>query len=195
MDTVINDSFELSRKINDCLEGIQIPNQDSHLFSTLFHNIVVEYQRSIAVLTKEALYGSACCLVRPLFESYVKGLWFYKCATENDFLMLRKDKFKKIFNDLVKDIENIENLGLIKAKERYWRNLNSLTHTGTAQLARRIYNNEIRNAYSNDFMVQTLKFSNMYALLSCGELAEISSSESCQKQFSTICSEMWAKFK
>ncbi len=88
-------------------------------------------------MCERQLYGSAASLLCCVFESYVKGLWFAEFANESDFDKLRSDEFKKDFFKMVNALENKNNNGLKTAKERYWPNLNSFTHSGTAQLSRR----------------------------------------------------------
>ncbi len=189
MEQSIKLSYDLSVQLNKILEGVDINNIDKNLFPSLFHSTVIEHHRSIIVLIEKGLFSSASTLLRPLFEAYVKGLWFSECASEKDFDELREDKFNKMFKDLVSDIEIKKPLGLEKQKQLYWRVLNSLTHTGTAQLSRKISNDEIKNSHDTEFLKQTLNFSSNYALLSCGELARISGNSNTQSNFLSIANE------
>ncbi|BCV61607.1 DUF6988 family protein [Shewanella algae] len=143
MNESVKKAYDLSVAINSALEGVQIPNKDSHFLPTLFHSTVIEHHRSIVTLIDKSLHGSASALVRPLFESYVKGLWFSTCASQSDFNKLRKDKFEKKFGDLVSDIDKVNNNGLAKPKKNYWPTLNSLTHSGAAQLGRKYSGDKI----------------------------------------------------
>jgi len=189
LNTVISASLQLSRDINHSLEGIQMGADDKSLFPSLFHSLVIEHHRSIVVLVENCLYSSASSLVRCLFEAYVKGLWFAKCAKESDFEQLREDSFNKDFYKLVKGIDKVSNNGLSTAKERYWPNLNSLTHGGTAQLCRRLNGDEITSNFDEVFIKSILKFSDSFALLACGELVEISRDANAQKAFCRIIDE------
>jgi hypothetical protein len=185
----IKSAYDLSVNLNKALEGIDIENQDSLLFPALFHSTVIEHHRSIILLVEKKLYCSASTLLRPLFEAYVKGLWFSKCASDKDFNKLRNDKFQKTFSDLVSDIEKVSPLGLAKQKEDYWKTLNSLTHTGTAQLSRKLSGENITNGHDLEFIKQVLNFSSNYALLACGELAAISKNTTSQASFLSVAKE------
>ena len=189
MQNYIKSAYDLSVKLNKSLEGIDIDNEESLVFPSLFHSIAIEHHRSIILLVEKKLYCSASTLLRPLFEAYVKGLWISKCATEKDFIKLRKDKFQKTFAVLVTDIEKNNPLGLTKQKEDYWKTLNSLTHTGSAQLSRKLHGENITNAHDPEFIKQVLNFSSNYALLACGELAAISNNKSAQASFLSIAKE------
>lgn len=186
MQSAINSSYKLSEEINECLRGISIPGDEASLFSCLFHNIVIEHQRSITVLIEQKLYGSACALVRCLFEAHFKGMWFYECAKEVHFERLREDKFEKPFGQIISELEVIKGPSIAKPKKNYWKSLNSLTHSGPAQLKRRVRDNEIRSNYPENFLKETLVFSESYALISCGELAKISDNRDSQSRFIDI---------
>lgn len=181
--TTIENSLELSKYISKSLEGITTGADDKLLFPGLFHSLVIEHHRSIIVLCERQLYSSAASLIRCIFESYVKGLWFFEFAEESDFEKLRNDDFNKDFFKLVNALENKHNYGLKTAKERYWPNLNSFTHSGTAQLSRRIKDDQIVSNFDDGFIQQVLSFSNTYALLSFGQIAEMSGNVNAQNAF------------
>jgi len=179
----IEKSLELSKGISKSLEGITTDADDKHLFPGLFHSLVIEHHRSIIVLCERQLYSSAASLIRCVFESYVKGLWFSEFAEKCDFDKLRNDAFNTNFFKLINALENKHNNGLKTAKELYWPNLNSLTHSGTAQLSRRIKGDEIVSNFDDEFIQQMLRFTNTYALLSFGQIAEMSCNDNAQKAF------------
>ncbi|KAF7763120.1 hypothetical protein PUND_b0455 [Pseudoalteromonas undina] len=167
-------SLQLSKDINKSLAGLTVKRDDEILFPWLFHSLVIEHHRSIIVLCDNQLYSSASSLIRCVFEAYIKGLWFAEFATESDFEKLKNDKFNKDFYKLVNALENKNKNGIKKAKESYWPNLNSLTHSGAAQLSRRINGTEIVSNFDDEFIQQMLRFSNNYALLSFSEVVEMS---------------------
>jgi hypothetical protein len=184
--TTIEKSLELSKDISKSLDGITTGTDDKSLFPGLFHTLVIEHHRSIIVLCERQLYSSAASLIRCVFESYVKGLWFSEFAKDADFEKLRNDEFNKDFFKLVKALDKKNNNGLKVAKERYWPNLNSFTHSGTAQLSRRIQHDQIVSNFDDGFIQQMLSFTNTYALLSFGEIAGISGNNNALSAFISI---------
>lgn len=174
-------SLQLSKDINKSLAGLTTKRDDKTLFPWLFHSLVIEHHRSIIVLCDNLLYSSASSLIRCVFEAYIKGLWFAEFATESDFEKLKKDEFNKSFYKLVDALEKKNKNGIKNAKERYWPNLNSLTHSGTAQLSRRVNETEIVSNFDDKFIQQMLRFSNNYALLSFSEVVEMSGDCDAQK--------------
>ena len=189
MDSKIKDALKIAAAIDEALDGIQIEKIDSCMIPATFFSTAIEHQRSIAVLTDNRLYGSAASLLRSIFESYVKGLWFELCATEADCNRLRRDKFKKTFNDLIVEVEEKEEKGLFKAKEEMWNTLNSLTHSGLSQLSRRISDTKIGSNYDSEFIKDVLRMSSNYGFLSCIRVAKISMDPEALKKVSNISSE------
>ncbi|MEF1330630.1 DUF6988 family protein [Vibrio sp. M260121] len=179
-------SLGLSKEISQGLEGLTTGSEDRLLFPGLFYSLVIEHHRSVIVLCERQLYSSAASLVRCIFEAYVKGLWFSEFASEEDFAKLRNDTFNKNFYKLVDAIEKKHNNGLKLAKERYWPNLNSFTHSGTAQLSRRVKGDEIISNFDDELISQILMFSNTYAILAFGKIVEMSDDDSAYKVFSAI---------
>jgi hypothetical protein len=192
--STIEKSLALSKDISRSLEGISTDVDDKFLFSGLFHSLVIEHHRSIIVLCERQLYSSAASLIRCVFESYVKALWFAEFAEEADFEKLRNDNFDKKFHKLVNALENKNNNGLKTAKERYWPNLNSLTHSGREQLSRRIKGDEIVSNFDEEFIQQMLSFTNTYALLSFGQIAEMSGNSKAHSAFIAI-ADKYSDFK
>ncbi|KAB7702922.1 hypothetical protein GBN26_03300 [Plesiomonas shigelloides] len=172
--------------IEKSLDNIKFPPTDNVKTSAIFYSISMEHYRSILSLIELNLLSSASALMRPLFESYVKGLWFYYCATDNDIRKLHKDQFNRKFHVLVSDLEKIKPLGLSNAKQNLWPTLNSFTHSGAAQTSRRVSGNQIMSSFSNDFIRDAIAFASNYGLLAACELALISNDKKLQSTVLSI---------
>ncbi|MFB2686533.1 DUF5677 domain-containing protein [Shewanella mangrovisoli] len=171
MKSATDEAYQLSVDINKIHEGLDIPSDDKFFIPSLFHSTVIEHHRSIILLIESKLYSSACTLMRPLFEAYVKGLWFSCCATEKDFEALRKDKFHKTFGSMVTEIDEKKESKLSVPKNNYWKTLNSFTHSGAALLGRKYNEDSITNNHDEELIKNLLDFSANYALLSGCEIS------------------------
>lgn len=170
----VEKAYQLSVDINKCHEGLEISVDDGKFIPSLFHSTVIEHHRSIVLLVERKLYSSACTLLRPLFEAYVKGLWFTHCAQDKDFAALRKDKFNKTFGVMVSEIDTVEGSKLATPKGHYWKTLNSFTHSGAALLGRKYNRDTITNSHDEELIESLLDFSANYALLSGIEVSMLS---------------------
>ena len=173
MESFIESARSISCDLEQSLEALIIPKEDSCLIPAAFYSIAIEHHRSIIELVDRRLIGSASTLMRSLFEAYVKGLWFSKCGKEADFESLRKDKFEKKFYQLIQDIEAVQGVGIGQVKDDYWSLMNSLTHSGLLQLGRRFNEDFIVPNYSDEFKIDTLRFASNYGFLASSKLAEI----------------------
>lgn len=174
MKSLIESAYSIASRLDESLNGIKLRNEEKYIVAASFFSLSLEHHRSTVVLIENGLYGSASTLLRSLFESYIRGIWFFYCSSEKDIEKLRKDKFELSFGKLIEGIEKECGEGVSRAKKESWNALNSLTHSGAAQVNRRSSNTEIQSNYSEEFLRDALKFANNYALLSGGELAKIS---------------------
>lgn len=166
-----DEAYQLSVDINKNLENIEIPSDDKFFIPSLFHSTVIEHHRSIILLIESKLFSSACTLVRPLFEAYVKGLWFSHCAKEKDFNALRKDKFQESFGLMITEVDKKTGSKLYVPKGHYWNKLNSFTHSGAALLSKKYNEDSITNNHDDELLKSLLDFSANYALLSGCEIS------------------------
>ncbi|AZG37079.1 DUF6988 family protein [Shewanella psychromarinicola] len=166
--------------LEKALDRIKLPRSDNVMVSSSYYSICMEHYRSILILLELRLYSSASALLRSLFESYVRGLWFYYCSSDSDITLLKKDKFEKEFGMLVKEIEKNTVAGLLSAKKNNWGTLNGLTHSGAGQVFRRVSDDNISSNFDAGFIEDTMKFANNYGLLAAGQLALISGDKKAQ---------------
>jgi hypothetical protein len=167
----IDEAYQLSVDISNIHEGLDIPIDDKLFIPSLFHSTVIEHHRSIILLIERNLFSSACTLMRPLFEAYVKGEWFSHCAEEKDFNALRKDNFQKTFGLMITEIDKNKGSKLSVPKGHYWGTLNSFTHSGAALLSRKYNEDSITNNHDDKLLKSLLDFSANYALLSGCEIS------------------------
>ncbi len=156
--------------------------EDAHCRSRLavrcFY-VALEHQRAIVLLISHNLHGSAASLVRILFEAYIRGLWLFRCASDEDLQhFMKEDKLKKKFEDLIKDIEKRsgdDELILSMIRSKAWSAMNSYTHTGMSQLGRYNSSQAIEPNYQEDEVIEALNFANVFGLLSALWMTSVSS--------------------
>jgi hypothetical protein len=169
LQTLINASLELNNWIFNYLNDLEISKQKNILLSVACHDLVIEHQLAITILIRSKIYGSAFSLVRSVFEIFVRGVWIKNCANENDIKNFIEDKFNKKFHKLLDDVEKIsgfEKKVLTKIKEQAWNAMNSCTHGGIQQAARRTSGGYLGSDFKEQEIFEVLKFSNTFALLS-----------------------------
>lgn len=165
-------SKNLLRWYDQRINGLEVLNEENKQLSVPFFDIAIEHHKSIILLIEYKFFGSAFSLVRVLLESYVKGLWIFYCAGENDFKSLEASFSKKKLYGMVCEIEKMNlSLGI---KNEYIRAMNSYVHSGLLQVCRRFKNNDICLNYGDDEVIEILNFSDAIGFLSVFHIALIS---------------------
>ena len=159
------------------LSGLPYPTEDKNKLACACFDMVFEHNRSILELINKRLNGTASSLLRLVFDSYVRGEWLYRCASDKEVEQYQVDRLNKKFWQLIEDIENTpgyEEKLLSKSKELNWRKLNSLTHSGIAQLSHR-FNGEYQEPnYSEEELNVVINYAKALVFFSILSVAEIS---------------------
>ncbi len=141
--------------------------------------VALEHHRAIVLLIANGLHGSARSLIRILFDAFIRGLWLYRCASDDDLEYLKnEDKLKKKVEDLIKDIEKRsgdDEMILSMIKNRAWSAMCSYTHTGMSQLSRYNSSEAIEPNFNEDEIVEALNFANVFGLQSALWMNSVSS--------------------
>jgi hypothetical protein len=160
------------------------PNDLGRRFAGGCLDMAIEHQAAIAALAEKELWGSAHSLGRPAFESYVRGAWFWRCASAKELKRFHTcDKIKDI-GVLISEVE--QSLGnqmsaLSNAKSRHWKGLCSFTHTGMLQVTRRYSKGMLKPSYSPSDCIRLLNFAAATGLLAAAELFAISSNQEAER--------------
>ncbi len=167
-------SAELSNWIDSSIHGLEIPSGDREAMAAALFDQVHEHHKAIQLLLESSLVGSAFSLVRPTLESFVRGVWLLRCASEEDVENFKKDKIvDKSFGDLIKEIEARPGYDvdvLSKVKTEGWSAMCSYAHGGYLQAVRRITPTQITGNYSEDEMLEVINSSSTIALLAAFEM-------------------------
>ena len=160
------------------LNLIEDAHSRSRLAVSCFY-VALEHQRAIVLLISHNLHGSAMALVRILFDTYIRGLWLFRCASADDLDYFKKeDDLKKKIEGLIKDIEECSGddekiLSMIKSNA--WSAMCSYTHTGMSQLSRYNSSQAIEQNFKEDEIIEALNFANIFGLLSALWMNSVSS--------------------
>lgn len=173
IDTLIKRSEVIIQKIDATLHGAEISSDTRHRLAGACLDVAIEHQKAIVVLINRKFFGSAFALVRAQFETYIRGLWLERCATESEVDAFKRDKIDKSFKTIIADIENCEgyNVGILSsARTKSWDAMNSYTHGGYMQAVRRISEDYMESNYSDAEIEEVLNFANSIGMLAALEI-------------------------
>ena len=148
--------------------------------------VTIDHAQGIKILLGKGAYPSAAALMRVVFETYIRAMWVWKCASKKQVdTFINKDKIvssdgKAIyFKDLVKAVEVSHGLSayLSEIQANVWSGLNSLTHGGNIQLARNFDGKTIRHCYDNDLVNEVIEFSTMLTCLAFSGILDLANNK------------------
>lgn len=191
-------SKKLENDVASAINGAVIPQDDkSRIVGALF-DIVHEHHRAVLLLIEKRLHGSAVALLRSIFESYVRGVWFMKCAIQKDVERFQDDKFKDgTFEDRIKEIVNVDDVahsGLLTLKNMGWTALNSYTHGGFRPVGRRFKGSELMANYSKKEISEVERIANAFAVLAVFQIAELGGIIELRKEAESLAIEFSAQY-
>lgn len=173
IDTLIKRSEEIIQKIDATLHGAEISSDARHRLAGACLDVAIEHQKAIVVLINRKFFGSAFALVRAQLETYIRGLWLERCATEKEVDAFKRDKIDKSFKAIIADIENCEgyNVGVLSSvRTKSWNIMNSYTHGGYMQAVRRMSEGYMVPNYYDDEIEEVLNFANSIGMLAALEI-------------------------
>ena len=171
---LIAKAFELHDWIAQRLDGLDIPRERRVLLAVSCHDVVIEHHVGVATLLSSRINGSAFALVRPIFETFVRGVWLRRCATDEQISQFVNDKLDLHFGQLLEEIEKLDAFqdGMLSGlKKNAWRAMNSYTHGGMQQAGRRTKGAYVEPDFPPEEIVEVIKLAGTFALLAFQQIA------------------------
>jgi hypothetical protein len=179
---------------------LPIPSTNRGIESAALFDIANEHAKAIYFLCENKMFGSAHALVRSLFETYIRGMWILKCATETEIKKFKeKDIIGQKFEELVKLIEEKTEMGnlLLTLKKDSWSALCSYTHGGRLHTSRRFDGKTIEPHYDINQVDEIIRFSSIISILIFAAFIDLSEKHELDELIETIVieSQRWIFFK
>ena len=177
---LIRKSEDLILWFDKNIDGVEIQPEERFRLAAGCLDVALEHHKAVILLIKNHLYGSAFAIVRSLFETYVRGIWLHRCASDLEIELFKGDKLKHKFDKLCADVEKAPyfNCGTLSSiKNRAWKAMNSYTHGGFLQIVRRNTESSIQPNYTEGEIIEVINNSNAFALFSVMAIASLSGNE------------------
>ena len=123
--------------LNECnarLDGAAIDASHRNRVSAGLLHLSLEHHGAIQLLISNKPhphYGSALALLRPQFESFVRGVWFHHCAREYQLTNFINNREPPGIDRLILALEAVPGYeeGLLKAtKQKVWKTMCRFSH-------------------------------------------------------------------
>ncbi len=164
-------------KCHYLIDGIDFETTNRSRVAVSLLHLSMEHQKAICVLVGCGnVNGSAFALLRPLFEGYVRGVWFSRCASDTEIESFISGNDPPKINKLIEAIEKTPGYkhgALMREKDSLWKALNDYTHGGSVQVKARNTDTEVIGNYVQEHLVWLLNKSASVALLAGIEIAKV----------------------
>jgi hypothetical protein len=171
---MIQRGFNLYDWITKRLDDLPISRDRRSLLSVGCYDQVIEHQIAVCTLLRSRINGSAFALVRLVFEGFVRGAWLKNCATDFEVDKYYEDRLDLKFYQILNAVEKVpgfESMMLSQFKSTAWGSLNSYTHTGVMQSARRFSKEFVEPSYTDEEIIEVLRIVESFALLALQQIA------------------------
>ena len=187
MDTPLRRATELTNLLSKKLYNLSITDNLRNRLAGACFAITQEHQHAIVILLNQdrPFHSSAFALIRPVFESYIRGLWLSHCATDSQLEAFSQDKKLPDTASLVTAVEKAgdfdgKQLSTIYAK--HWSSFCSYTHTGSLQVQRWNTAKAIEPGYTDEEVREVIEFSGAIAMLSAVSTAALANNDSLARE-------------
>lgn len=133
------------------VDGKTIPAATRTRASGACLQLAMEHHRSIINLIAQGLYGSAFALLRPAYESYVRGAWLAHCASDDAIARFVSGRGSPKIDRMLDAIAKVPefNEGTLSILKRsHWNAMSEYTHSGALQVQRRQTDKAVESNYS-----------------------------------------------
>ena len=168
----------LRQVVGEAVTNLMIPADLTSRLSAGCHFTSLQDHAGIAVLFSLGLYAPALALLRPVFESYVRGIWLSDCAKQAQISDFANGAWQKIpsIRKMVDELENTASFGtgyLAESLLLNWQTLCGFTHTGIEQVQVHISGGSVESCCSPEQIDEALNFAGACAIMAGIALATL----------------------
>lgn len=177
LEQILQESRDLHTWIFLRLDGVPLPKTRRFLLAISAFDVVFDYFTGITVLVEKRAHGSAFALVRSIFEVFVRAVWIKDCANDEELAAFERDEYARNFDLILSKIEELpafKSGTLSDLKKQAWAAMNSYTHGGIHQIARRVKGNAVDPNYLDEEVIEVLRMGQMFALLAFIQIVQVS---------------------
>ncbi len=184
LEQTLIESIDLHNWTLSSLEGVPFPANRRLLIAISSLDLALDHFAAITALIERRICGSAFALARPLFEAFIRAVWLKDCATDEELSAFERDEFPRNFGQVLLQVEELESFksgALSGLKKQAWEAMNSYTHGGIQQIARRVKAKMIDPNYLDEEIIEVLRLSQVFGLMAFIQLVLIAGRRDLEK--------------
>jgi hypothetical protein len=113
----------------------------------------IEHWKAITCLARDEIFGSAYALARSQLEAYIRGVFFHRCATEEEvdaFQKGQKPSIERMVNRIDKQREGQEQGRMSRLYADHWGQFCDFTHNGPVSVFVRYAGNSLTSGIPSE---------------------------------------------
>ena len=148
LSTVIEQAKTLQLWLHERTNGRPLVISERSVTGVALLQHALDIVDAIIVLLENELPGPAWALSRPLFESYIRGVWILNCATESEIAGFLKDDPPRL-DQLIQSVNELDSTrsAWMKVTRVNIQTFHSFVHGGSEHVWRRIGENSLEPNY------------------------------------------------
>lgn len=158
------------------LNGLELEPEHKKVVPLALLQLALEHNAAIIKLISLGYHGSALALLRPQRDAFLRGIWMYRCASEEQLLKFMKGKEPpgiKVQLAQVEQTEGYRHGHLSQRMSEIKEFLHDFTHGGLYQSASRDKGHRIAGGHSEEQIQWLIKQSLMLSFLTTLEVCHI----------------------
>jgi hypothetical protein len=160
------------------MHGISMSAELRTRLAAACHFTAMEHHCGISLLFSAGHPAPALALLRPVFESYIRGVWLSDCATDTDIEDYKTGNWKKMppIKTLVERLETTSTFDagiLSKSLQTNWETMCGYTHAGIEQVRISSSGNAIERNCASEQVDEALDFAGACAIMAALAIATL----------------------
>lgn len=133
----------------------------------VFVSLALDHRAAVELLVAHGAYATAMAVTRPILEAYVRGLWAFHLATEEELANFVNSRYDPTIDSSLRRLKQLAkpNGQIFEILRSHYRTLCDYAHGGSRQVSRWLHGNEIEPQYSDEQMAETLHFVDLVGVL------------------------------
>lgn len=175
-------AVSLGTDLSQAMHGLSMPAELRTHIAAACHFTAMEHQCGIALLFSAGHPAPGLALLRPVFETYIRGVWLSDCATDAEIEDYRAGNWKNTppIRTLVKRLEATPTFddGILSQSLRAnWETMCGYTHSGIEQVRIASSGNVIERNCTGEQIEEALDFAGACAIMAALAIAALAENE------------------
>jgi hypothetical protein len=155
VDNAVREGLGVIDHIHSKLHDLPV-HFEVHIPCALYY-ICLQHSAGAMLLLKNMCHAPAFALARPIFETFVRALWFYSAATPEQKAAAAEDNFPRL-SRLIDALRDVPDTGPIIRRFNDISRLHSFTHGGTAQILQHMDERTLEAHFSKNMQMALVEW-------------------------------------